>query len=80
MIELIGKPGCHLCEQALAVIEVVAQEEGVTWVERSILQDQELFDKYAEQIPVTIINGEVHDIWRVDAERLRQAIRAQRSH
>lgn len=77
MIELIGKPGCHLCEEARAVIEVVAREEGVTWTERSILEEQDLFNKYAEQIPVTIINGEVHDIWRVDAERLRKAIRSQ---
>lgn len=75
MIELIGKPGCHLCEEARAIIEVVATEEGVSWRERSILEEQELFDAYAEQIPVTLINGEVHDIWRVDAERLREAIR-----
>lgn len=77
MIELIGKPGCHLCDEARAVIELVAREEGVAWIERSILEEQELFNKYAEQIPVTIIDGQVHDIWRVDAERLRKAIRAQ---
>lgn len=76
MIELVGKPGCHLCEEARAVIEAVAAQEGVPWRERSILEEQELFDRYAEQIPVTLINGQVHDIWRVDAERLRSAIRS----
>lgn len=75
MIELVGKPGCHLCEEALLVISRIATEEGVPWRERSILEEQELFDAYAEQIPVTLINGEVHDIWRVDPERLRAALR-----
>ena len=62
----------------MAVISVVAAEEGVTVTERSILEEAELFEKYAEQIPVTLINGEVHDIWRVEAERLRTAIRKAR--
>lgn len=78
MIELIGKAGCHLCEEAAKVIQMVASQEGVAWSERSILEEPELFELYAEQIPVTLINGEVHDIWRVDAERLREAIRKAR--
>lgn len=73
-IELIGKPGCHLCEQAREVVGRVAAELGVDWVERSILDEQALFDAYAEQIPVTIVDGKVHDYWRVDEQRLRQAL------
>jgi glutaredoxin len=73
-IELIGKPGCHLCEDARAIIERVATELGIQWVERSILDDADLFADYAEQIPVTIIDGKVHDYWRVDEKRLRAAL------
>jgi glutaredoxin len=73
-IELIGKPGCHLCEDARAVIERVALDLGIEWAERSILEDPALFAQYAEQIPVTIVDGKVHDYWRVDERRLRAAL------
>lgn len=73
-IELIGKPGCHLCEEVRAVIKRVAAEMGIGWVERSILEDEALFTRYAEKIPVTLIDGEIHDIYRVDEARLRAAL------
>lgn len=73
-IELIGKPGCHLCEDARAVIERVADELGVAWVERSILEDERLFTLYAELIPVTLVDGEVFEVYRVDEARLRAAL------
>ena len=38
-ITLIGKPGCHLCDDARAVIARVAAELGVGWEERSIADD-----------------------------------------
>ena len=28
----------------------------------------------SEQIPVTLVDGEVHDFWRVDPERLKGAL------
>ena len=51
-ITLIGKPGCHLCDDARAVVERVAAETGTAWEELSILDDPELREQYAEQIPV----------------------------
>ena len=38
-ITLVSKPGCHLCDEARAVIERVAADLGVGWVERSIEDD-----------------------------------------
>lgn len=73
-IELIGKPGCHLCEDALAVISRVAAELGVGWVERSILADADLFTRFAEQIPVTIVDGRVIAIFHIDEHQLREAL------
>jgi hypothetical protein len=78
---LIGKPGCHLCDDAREVVgSVVADLTGdasapsVTVEEVSILDDAELHEKYVEEIPVLLLDGRVHNIWRVDATRLRQAI------
>ena len=70
-ITLISKPGCHLCDEAREVIERVARDLSVTWVEISILGDPELSAAYAEQIPVTLVDGAPHDYWSVDENRLR---------
>ena len=74
-VVLLGRPGCHLCEEARAVVERVAGELGVTWREDSIDEDPELLRRYAEQIPVTFVDGRRHDFWRVDEGRLRAALR-----
>jgi glutaredoxin len=73
-VTLIGKPGCHLCDNARAVVEKVAGELGAVVEERDITQDEELYRKYWEQIPVVLVDGEQHDFWRVDERRLRAAL------
>jgi glutaredoxin len=74
-VTLLTRPGCHLCDDAREIVaSVVAESEGVVFVERSIVDDPELADRYAEEIPVVLIDGRVHNIWRVDADRLRRAL------
>lgn len=73
-ITLIGKPGCHLCDEARAVVARVAEDLGVGWTELDITADQKLADEYWEQIPVTLVDGKRHDFWRVDEARLRAAL------
>lgn len=72
---LLGKPGCHLCDDARAVVEgVLAEHPEISFEERSILDDPALLDAYAEEIPVVLIDDRVHTIWRVDADRFRRAL------
>lgn len=73
-ILLIGRAGCHLCDDARAVVEAVAAETGVGWEEASIDDDEQLRAQYWEQIPVTLVDGKPHDFWRVSPERLRAAL------
>ncbi|ACY99969.1 MULTISPECIES: glutaredoxin family protein [Thermomonospora] len=73
-ITLLGKPGCHLCDEAREVIVRVAEEMGADWEEHDITQSPELLRRYWEQIPVTLVNGVQHDFWRVDEARLREAV------
>ncbi|HEY9408244.1 MAG TPA: glutaredoxin family protein [Jiangellaceae bacterium] len=73
-VELLAKPGCHLCDDARDVIAKVCADLGVGWSERNILDDPELQRRYAEQIPVTFVDGNQHDFWRVDEARLRAAL------
>ncbi|WP_329518584.1 glutaredoxin family protein [Spirillospora sp. NBC_01491] len=80
-ITLLGKPGCHLCDDARTVIERVAADLGVAWTERDITRSEDDTREYWEQIPVTLINGVQHDFWRVDEARLRAALaELQKSH
>jgi glutaredoxin len=74
-VVLLGKPGCHLCDDARAVVTSVLDEfPDVTFDEKSILDDPELLDRYVEEIPVVLIDDRVHTIWRVDPDRLRKAL------
>ena len=75
-VTLIGKPGCHLCDDARAVVAAVTAELGEEYVELSILDDPDLRARYAEQIPVTLVDGHQHDFWRVSPDRLRTALTA----
>ncbi|MFN8156451.1 MAG: glutaredoxin family protein [Candidatus Nanopelagicales bacterium] len=77
-ITLVGKPGCHLCDDARVVIERVCAETGEQYAEISIYDDLDMADLYWEQIPVTLVDGVQHDFWRVDADRLRAALAAPR--
>ena len=73
-ITLLSRPGCHLCEEARAVIERVAAECGASWSERDITLSDDDLHQYAEMIPVTFVDGVQHDYWRVSEDRLRAAL------
>jgi glutaredoxin len=75
-ITLLSRPGCHLCDEARAVIARVAADLGVPWQERDITRSQDDLREYGEMIPVTLIDGVQHDFWRVSEQRLRAALAA----
>lgn len=82
-LTLIGKPGCHLCDDAReAVAQVLSDfqighpQVSVGLQEQNILDDQALMARYSEEIPVLLINDKVHNYWRIDKERLTLALEA----
>lgn len=81
-LTIIGKPECHLCDVAQAVIDGVLGEldssVSVTVEKRSILDDSQLYEKYWEKIPIILIDGVEHAHWRVDAAQLRTALEGTR--
>ncbi|MGH3320180.1 MAG: glutaredoxin family protein [Streptosporangiaceae bacterium] len=76
-ITLLGKPDCHLCDEARTVIARVAEELGVPWEERDITRSEDDMRRYWDKIPVTLVDGAEHDFWRVSERRLRAALGAQ---
>ena len=73
-VTLIGKPGCHLCDQTREVIERVCKELNASWNELSILEDENLARQYAEFIPVVLLDGKPFDQFGVSEQRLRTAL------
>lgn len=79
-LTFIGKPECHLCDKARTVLQSVigelpkSQQRAITVTEFSILEDDALRERYWEEIPVLLINGNVHDYWRLTPERLQPAL------
>lgn len=73
-VTLIGKPGCHLCDEARVVVARVTAELGTSFREVSILDDPALQEEYAEQIPVVLVDGRQHGYWRIGEARLRAAL------
>lgn len=80
-LTLIGKPDCHLCLDANAALERVLfgfrsvnPELTVSLNQKNILDDVELANRYREEIPVLLINGKVHNYWRIDEVKLRKAL------
>lgn len=69
-----------MCDDARAVVaSVLAQPRfaaSVSLEELSILDDAELNARYWDEIPVLMIDGAVHTIWRVDPTRLENALDA----
>ena len=73
-VTLISRPGCHLCDEARTVIATITEEVGESFEEVDVRSDPALLDRYAEMIPVTLVDGRQHDYWRVSPDRLRKAL------
>jgi len=73
-VRLYSKPGCHLCDDARAVVKRVCADLGTSYDEVDITTSPELMNAYADQIPVTFVDGRQHNFWRVDETRLRRAL------
>lgn len=75
-IILVTKSQCHLCEAARDVVGRVASDAGLGWQERSIDDDPALRDRFAEEVPVVLVDGVQRDFWKIDESRLRRTVAA----
>jgi hypothetical protein len=79
-VDVMGKPGCHLCDVADEVIdEVVRDSADIELVRHNILDDAELFELWHNDIPVVLIDGVKHSSWTVDADAFRSALEEARA-
>jgi glutaredoxin len=73
-VTLYGRPGCHLCDDARAVLLELRQAVAFALVEVDIESDEELHRRYLERIPVVALDGEELYDFFVDADDLASRV------
>lgn len=73
-VTLVTRSGCHLCDDARAVLSRVLGLLGTPWSEVDVDADARLVAEYGDYVPVILVDGRTHGYWRVDEERLRTAL------
>ena len=71
-VELITRRGCHLCEEALALL----RDLGVEPRQRDVDADGELFRLYDFRVPVVLVASRVVGEGRLDRTVLSRALAA----
>jgi hypothetical protein len=74
-VVLITKADCHLCEAARAAVGRVTAALGLEWREQLVDNQPELRERYAEEIPVVLVDGIQRDFWKIDESRLDRILR-----
>ncbi len=70
-VELLTRPGCHLCDTARSTVQAVV---GSAYLERDVDSDPALAQRYGEEVPVVLVDGRQIGYWRIPEDRLRSAL------
>jgi glutaredoxin len=70
-VVVYGRPGCHLCDDALAVLQGIRADAPFDLRTVNIEDDDALLRAYLERIPVVAVDGEEVYDYHVDEADLR---------
>nr|WP_245862757.1 glutaredoxin family protein [Sanguibacter antarcticus] len=68
------RAGCHLCEDACALVERVCSETGTAWTAVDVNTSDALRAAYSDSVPVVTVDGVQQGFWRIDENRLRRLL------
>ena len=80
VVTVYSRKNCHLCDVALETLESVEAELDFEIEKIFIEGNEELTNKYGEEVPVIHIDGVHHDMFRVDLVRFRSSLEKHRQH
>lgn len=69
-VNFYTKEGCHLCEVALEIIDLIAEKIDFQFNSIDITKDEELMMKFDLEIPVIEIDKEIVFVHKVDKQKL----------
>jgi glutaredoxin len=73
-VDLYGRDGCHLCDDARAQLAALQPELGFELNDIDIEADDDLHRRYLERIPVVVLDGEHLFDFFVDEAVLRDRL------
>lgn len=75
VVTLYSRPGCHLCDDAAALLQALAQEFGFRIAIVDIEKDPTLVARYGEAVPVVTHAGSEVARASINEQALRAALR-----
>jgi glutaredoxin len=75
-LTIYSRPGCHLCDEMKAVVNLVARRVPLTVEIIDISNDSRLEARYGLEIPVLLVNGRKAAKHRVTENELRRILQA----
>lgn len=73
---LLGRIGCHLCEEARSVVASVTTRAQLPWRELDVDDDLELRAEWGDLVPVVLVDGVCVGYYRIEPDRLAAAVRS----
>ena len=73
-VVLLTKANCHLCEDARGAVARVTASLGLEWTEELVDEQPELRERYAEEIPVVLVDGVQRDFWKINEAHLERVL------
>jgi glutaredoxin len=78
-VTLYTRPGCHLCQDAKALLQPLLSEFDATLREVNIEEDPELQQRYGLDIPVIFLGSRKAAKHRVDTRQFRRQLEEARA-
>ena len=75
-IDIYSRPGCHLCDEAKAVIEPLREQYAMVLRTINVESSADLENRYGSDIPVVFVNGDEAFRHRVDRFELERKLKA----
>lgn len=73
-VKVYSRQGCHLCEDAIAIVAQVCEAAGETFTVVDVDTDPALQAQFHDEVPVVHVDGETVGFWRIRPEALRAAL------